>query len=69
MVVISFFQDFFNQLGLLLGFVTKPLREINPDITLEPFADLSIMALLSSGLVATLSVLLAIHLIRLFIGG
>lgn len=69
MVVISFFQDFFNQFGLLLAFVTKPLKEINPDINVEPFADLSIMALLGSGLVATLSVLLAIHLIRLFIGG
>lgn len=69
MVVIGFFQDLFNSLGGLLDFITKPLGELNSDITVEPFASLSIISLLGSGLVATLVALLVAHLIRLFVGG
>lgn len=69
MVVIGFFQNVFNSLGGLLDFVSKPLGELNSDITIEPFASSSIMSLLGVGLVGTLGVLLVVHLIRLFIGG
>lgn len=69
MVVIGFFQNLISNLGSLVDFVTKPLSELNPSITMEPFASLSIMALLGSSLVATLGILLAFHLIRLFVGG
>ena len=69
MVVIGFFQNLIENLGSLVDFITKPLGEINEAITFEPFASFSIMALLGSSLVLTLGVLLAIHLIRLFVGG
>ena len=69
MVVIGFFQNVFNSLGGLLDFVSKPLGELNRDITIEPFASTSIMGLFGIGLVGTLGILLAFHIIRLFIGG
>lgn len=69
MVVIGFFQDILTNLGGLVDFITKPLGELNSDINIEPFASMSIISLLGSGLVATLIFLLAFHLIRLIIGG
>jgi len=69
MVVIGFFQNLFNSFGGLLDFITKPLGELNSNISIEPFASMSIINLLGVSLVGTLGVLLAVHLVRLFIGG
>lgn len=69
MQVIGFFGNLFNQFGLLWQFISTPLGELNENIVVEPFKSSSIMGLLSVSLVATLIVLLVIHLIRLFIGG
>lgn len=69
MQVIGFFGNLFGQIGALWEFISKPLGELNSDIVIEPFASISILNLLSVSLVATLGVLLAIHLVRLFIGG
>ena len=69
MQVIGFFGNLLEQIGSLWEFVSKPLGELNSNITLEPFASTSIMSLLSVSLLGTLGVLLTIHLIRLFIGG
>lgn len=69
MVVIGFFQDLFNSIGGLLDFISKPLGELNDSIVIEPFASMSILSLLGSGLVVTLGALLVAHLVRLFIGG
>lgn len=68
MVVIGFFQSLFSQLSGLINFVTMPLGE-QFGIDVEPFASASIINLLGVSLVATLGVLLTIHLVRLFIGG
>ena len=69
MQVIGFFGNLLEQFGALWEFVSKPLGELNKNITIEPFASASIMSLLSVSLLGTLGVLLTIHLIRLFIGG
>lgn len=69
MLVIGFFQDLLTNIGGIVEFVSKPLGELNEQIVIEPFASMSIMSLLGSGLVATLIFLLAFHLIRLIIGG
>lgn len=69
MLVIGFFHDLLINIGGLIEFVSIPLGELNNDITIEPFASMSIMSLLGSGLVATLLFLLVFHLIRLIIGG
>lgn len=69
MVVIGFFQNVLNSIGGLVEFISKPLGELNSAINFEPFKSMSIMSLLGVGLVGTLSVLLVIHLVRLFIGG
>lgn len=69
MEVIGFFANLFSQFGGLWHYVTTPLGQINTDITLEPFASISIMSLMSVSLVAVLGVLLAIHIVRLFVGG
>lgn len=70
MVVIGFFQDLFSSLSGLVTFVTKPLGEQFPEVSnIAIIGDSSIISLLGVGLVATLGVLLVIHLIRLFIGG
>lgn len=68
MQVIGFFQGLFSQLSGLINFVTIPLGE-QFAVEVEPFASMSIINLLGAGLVATLGVLLTIHLVRLFIGG
>lgn len=68
MVVIGFFQNVINAFNDLIMFVSKPLGE-QFDIDVEPFASASIINLLGISLVATLGVLLTIHLVRLFIGG
>lgn len=68
MPVIGFFRDFFSSITGVVNFVMTPLGE-QFDITFEPFKSMSIMGLLGAGLVATLGVLLTIHLVRLFIGG
>lgn len=67
--VIGFFRSTLENITGLINFVMLPLGELNSDINFEPFASMSIMQLLGSSLVATLGVLLVIHLVRLFIGG
>lgn len=69
MDVINFFSNLFEQFGNLWRYVSTPLSQLNSDITLEPFASASIMNLLSVSLVGVLGVLLAVHIIRLFVGG
>lgn len=69
MVVIGFFRDLLNSFSGLFNMVTTPLGEQFPEITVEPFKSSTMIGLLGVGIVATLGVLLVIHLIRLFIGG
>lgn len=69
MPVIGFFRGLFSSLAGLVNFVVTPLGQQFEQITIEPFASMSVMSLLGVGLVGTLGVLLTIHLIRLFIGG
>lgn len=70
MVVIGFFRGLFGSLTGLIEFVTVPLGEQFPELAnIEIIGGTSIISLLGVGLVATLGVLLVIHLIRLFIGG
>ena len=68
MPVIGFFKDLFSSLAGLINFVATPLGQ-QLDITIEPFASMSIVGLFGVGLVGTLGVFLTIKLIRLFIGG
>lgn len=70
MEFIGFFQNVFTSIVGLVQFVSTPLGELTDGaITIEPFASASIMNLLSVSLIGTLGVLLAFHLVRLFIGG
>lgn len=66
---LSFFEGVIKSLGDLNTFITVPLGVQFTDITMEPFKSMSIIGLLGVGLVGTLGVLLAIHLVRLFVGG
>lgn len=69
MDVINFFANLFDQFGNLWRYVSTPLSQLNSHITIEPLASSSIMSLLSVGLVGVLGIFLAIHIIRLFVGG
>lgn len=66
---LGFFENVIRSIGDLHTFITVPLGVQFSDVTMEPFASMSIIGLLGIGLVTTLGVLLAFHLIRLIIGG
>ena len=66
---LSFFDNILRGVGDLHTFITVPLGVQYSEITMEPFASMSILGLLGTGLVTTLVVLLAFRLIRLIIGG
>lgn len=69
MAIIGFFRDLTTSFGSLIGFVSTPLGQLSSIELVEPFNSMSIFSLLGVSLVATLTTLLAIHLIRLFVGG
>lgn len=69
MQVIGFFRGFFDSIGGLMNFVNTPLKELNASLGATPIGDFSIFNMLSVGLVLTLVIFLAIHVVRLFIGG
>lgn len=70
MPVIGFFQNLLNNFGEIFRFCFTPMKELtNGVIAIDPFASMSIADVLSTGLVTALVVLIAIHFIRLFIGG
>lgn len=70
MPVIGFFQGLFSSMSGLIYFINTPLGEQFEQLKSIPvIGEASIVSLLGVGLVATLGVLLVIHLVRLFIGG
>ena len=65
---ISFFDGLLRSIGDINLFISTPLGTQYEQITMEPFASMSIISLLGTGLVGTLVILLGVHLVRLIVG-